>query len=215
MHIPDGLLPGGACAAGYVVALATAAGSLAVIRRRSDPHQEVPKASILTAVFLVASWVHVPLPPASIHLVLNGLLGVVLGPFAFLATLVGLFFQAVLFGHGGLTTLGVNATLIGLPALAAGAVFSLGSKLWRRSRGWAAAFGFVAGALAVALSAAGFAAVVVTGVPAELDASLQRTGIAALTLAHAPLALVEGVFTAMVVLFLRRVQPDLLTGWQQ
>lgn len=215
MHVPDGILPGAACIAGYVAAGAAAALSLAVIRRCADPHQAVPKASILTAVFFVASWVHVPLPPASIHLVLNGLLGVILGPFAFLAILVGLFFQAVLFGHGGLTTLGVNAIVIGLPAVAAGAAFSLASTLWRRSRGWAAVVGFAAGSLAVALSAAGFATVVVTMVPAELDASLQRTGIMALVLAHTPLALVEGIFTAMVVLFLRRVQPDLLAGWQQ
>jgi cobalt/nickel transport system permease protein len=215
MHLPDGILAGGVCAAGYAVAGVAAAASLATIRRRTDPHKVVPKASILTAVFFVASWIHVPVPPASVHLVLNGLLGVVLGPFAFLAILVGLFFQAVLFQHGGLTTLGVNAMVIGLPALLVGAVFGLASKLWRRSRGWAAALGFVAGSLAIVLSALAFSVVVVTLVPAELDASLQRTGAAALTVAHLPLALLEGVFTAMVVLFLRRVQPDLLAGWQR
>ncbi len=215
MHVPDGILPPGVCALGYLAAAAGAAASLAVIRRRPDPHHGVPRASMLAAVFFVASWVHVPVPPASVHLVLNGLLGVVLGPFAFLAILVGLLFQAVLFQHGGLTTLGVNATLMGFPALAVGGVFGLGSGLWAPSRGWATAFGFAAGLLAIMLSALGFAAVLVTTVPAELDASLRSTGVTALTLAHLPLAAVEGVFTAMVVLFLRRVQPDLLYGWRR
>ena len=52
-------------------------------------------------------------------------------------------------------------------------------------------------------------------VPAELDPTLRSAGVTALTLAHLPLALVEGVFTAMVVLFLREVQPDLLHGWRR
>jgi cobalt/nickel transport system permease protein len=150
-----------------------------------------------------------------VHLVLNGLLGVVLGPFAFLAILVGLFFQAVLFQHGGLTTLGVNATLMGVPALLVGAVFGLGARLWVGSRRWAAVFGFAGGFLAILLSALGFAVVLVTTVPAALDPSLRDTGVTALTLAHLPLAIVEGVFTAMVVLFLREVQPDLLHGWRR
>ena len=57
--------------------------------------------------------------------------------------------------------------------------------------------------------------VLVTTVPAELDPTLRSAGVTALTLAHLPLALVEGVFTALVVLFLREVQPDLLHGWRR
>ena len=212
MHIPDGILPGSVCAAGYLATGAATALSLAVVRRQADPHRVVPKASTLTAVFFVASWIHVPIPPTSVHMVLNGLLGVILGPFAFLAILVGLFFQAVLFQHGGLTTLGVNATLMGVPALAVGALFGLGARLWARSSRWVVVFGFVGGSLATVLSALGFAVVLVTTVPAALDPSLLTTGMTALTLAHLPLAAVEGVFTAMVVLFLRKVQPDLLYG---
>jgi cobalt/nickel transport system permease protein len=32
----------------------------------------------------------------------------------------------------------------------------------------------------------------------------------ALTLAHAPLILIEGLFTALIVVFLQRVKPELL-----
>lgn len=210
MHLPDGILPAGVCLAGYGAAALGCAASLAVIRTRPDPHREVPKASIFTAAFFVASWIHVPVPPTSVHLVLTGLLGAVLGPYAMLAVTIGLFFQAVVFQHGGLTTLGVNATLMGFPAMAVGALFRAMRPAWQRRRALATLAGFAAGAVGILLSAAGFAVVLVTAVPAGLDPSLRNAGITALTVGHLPLALVEGVFTALVVLFLRSVQPELL-----
>lgn len=210
MHLPDGVLTPAACATGFATAAACCGLSLALISRRADPRQAVPKASMMTAAFFVASWIHLPVPPTSVHLVLNGLLGVMLGPFAFVAVLIGLFFQAVMFQHGGLTTLGVNATLIGLPALLCGGVFRLARGAWSRSRAWAAFIGFVAGAAGVGLAALGFSLTVVLAVPVELDASLSRVGIAGLTIGYLPVMVLEGVFTALVVLFLRRVAPTML-----
>ena len=64
--------------------------------------------------------VHVRVGPSSAHLLLNGLIGVVLGRRAVLAILVGLTLQAILFGHGGFLTLGVNTCVMALPALAVG-----------------------------------------------------------------------------------------------
>ena len=49
----------------------------------------------------------------------------VLGYFAFPAILIGLLFQALVIGHGGLTTLGVNAAMMGIPALLAYHIFQL------------------------------------------------------------------------------------------
>ena len=210
MHLPDGLLPPAVCAAGMATAAVACAASLAAIGRRPDPGRAVPEASIFTAAFFVASWIHVPVPPTSVHLVLNGLLGVALGAFAFPAILIGLFFQAVMFQHGGLTTLGVNATLIGVPALVVGGLFRSLGRAWRRRRTTAAVAGFLAGAGGVVLAAAGASALLVFAVPEGLDPSLRRTGLLALVAGHLPLALVEGVFTALVVLFLRRVEPELL-----
>ncbi|MBX9582399.1 MAG: energy-coupling factor ABC transporter permease, partial [Gemmataceae bacterium] len=90
----------------------------AVWRLRED---EIPRIGVLSAAFFVASSAHVPLPvPVSVHLILNGLVGVVLGRRAMLAVVVGLVLQALLIGHGGLDSLGVNACVVGLPAAAAG-----------------------------------------------------------------------------------------------
>src|SRR5262249_24058426 len=63
--------------------------------------------------------------PTSVHLILNGLVGVVLGRRAPLAVAVGLTLQYLLLSHGGLTTLGINTCIVALPALAGGGRDSL------------------------------------------------------------------------------------------
>lgn len=212
MHIPDGILPAQVCAAGYAIATPVAWYSLRKINRQPDPTAGIPKAALLTATFFVASSIHIPIPPASVHLVLNGLLGAILGYYAFPAILIGLFFQAVIIGHGGLTTLGVNAVMMGVPALLAYHVFRLRYPLSRYvntrfANGFCA---FWAGALGLAIAALIFFALIVTNIPSNLDAATERSAIYGLSLAHIPLAIIEGAFTTMLVLFLQRVKPELL-----
>lgn len=218
MHIPDGILPLGVSAAGYATTGAATWYSLRQIQKHGNPQEGVPKASLLTAAFFVASWIHIPVPPTSVHLVLNGLLGVVLGYYAFPAILIGLFFQAVMFQHGGLTTLGVNATMMGLPALLAYHIFQLGRVVMRGDRDSRASrvvtgvFAFLGGALGVGTAAVIALILLVTTIPAHLDVAAERASIYTLTLAHVPLMALEGTFTALVVLFLQRVRPELLEG---
>ena len=158
----------------------------------------------------MASWIHIPVPPTSVHLVLNGLMGVVLGYYAFPAILIGLFFQAVMFQHGGLTTLGVNATMMGLPALLAYQVFRLHNVFGKETQVWSGVLGFLAGAGGLCISIIISLALLLSTIPAYLDAEAERMSIYALSLAHVPLMALEGVFTALVVLFLMRVKPELL-----
>jgi cobalt/nickel transport system permease protein len=211
MHIPDGIIPVSAALGGYAAAGGAAWFTLRQINRKyKNPREVIPRASLLTAVFFAASLVHIPLPPTSVHLVLSGLVGVILGWYAFPAILVGLFFQAVMFQHGGLTTLGINACLIGLPALLSGGLFQLRRFLRKEQAAANAMLAFTGGFLAVALGAVMAALVLIYTIPAHLDAAAERAAVTALAVAHLPLALLEGVFTAMVILFLLRVKPELL-----
>ncbi|NJN66631.1 MAG: cobalt transporter CbiM [Chloroflexaceae bacterium] len=212
MHIADGILPLEVCAGGYGAAAALTGLALHRIGQTEHTRERIPRASLLSAAFFVASWVHLPLPPASVHLVLNGLLGAVLGFYAVPAIVVALFFQAVMFGHGGLTTLGVNAVIMGGPALLAHLLFRLGLAVGRGSRAWVGAAGFVAGLSGVGLAVLLFAVVLVTTIPASIDPVKEQAAIMTLVLAHIPLMVLEGIVTAMVVLFLWRVRPELLTG---
>jgi cobalt/nickel transport system permease protein len=127
------------------------------------------------------------------------------------AILVGLFFQAVMFQHGGLTTLGVNATMMGLPALLAYGIFQSRYRLGlAQSDTWTAVFGFAGGAVGVGLAAAIAFTILILTLPGNIDAEAERASITALTVAHVPLMVLEGVFTALLVTFLLRVKPEVL-----
>lgn len=218
MHIPDGIVPAQVCAAGYGLTGLLTWYALRKINKQGDSSAGVPKASLLTAAFFVASSIYIPIPPSSVHLLLNGLLGVVLGYFAFPAILIGLFFQALIVGHGGLTTLGVNAAMMGIPALLAYHIFQL--RLIRTGPVSASSgkpfvtglFAFLGGAIGLATTAVIFIGLVVLTVPAEFNAQAEQAAVMTLTIAHIPLAILEGAFTAMLVLFLQRVKPELLGG---
>ncbi len=214
MHIPDGILPAQVCAAGYAVTGLATWYSLRQINRKPDPTAEIPKASLLTAAFFVASSIYIPIPPASVHLILNGLLGVVLGYFAFPAILIGLLFQALVIGHGGLTTLGVNAAMMGIPALLAYHIFQLRLSVGKAlpDRVATAVFAFLGGSLGLGIASLIFLTLVITNIPADFDAGAERGAILTLSVGHIPLMLLEGVFTALLVLFLQRAKPELLEG---
>lgn len=204
MHLPDGFVPVGMALAGYAGCGALAALSLARLRRLPDPRAGVPRAAMLTTVFFAASALAIPVPPATAHLMLAGLIGVMLGWFAVPAILVGLFLQAVLFGHGGLTTLGLNGLVFGVPAL-------LAMGVWRRwGARWPDLAALVAGGGAVVLALALFAAMVLAGMPAALDAGVERAALGVFVLAHLPLVLAEGVIVLVLIRVLRRIEPGLL-----
>ena len=116
-HIPDGVLSLPILAAGT---LAGAGGLALGVRGLAD--RDIPRTALLAAVFFIASSLAFPLGPTSVHLLLGGLIGLMLGWKAFPAIFVGLLLQALLFGFGGLTTLGVDLVNMALPGVALAAV---------------------------------------------------------------------------------------------
>ncbi len=120
VHISDGVLTWPWLTGGFVLA-----GLLVAVAMIRVADEEIPRIALMTAAFFVASLIHVPVGLTSVHLLLNGLLGVIVGRRAPLAVLLGLTLQAVLFGHGGFTTIGVNTCVMALPALGAAWLFGL------------------------------------------------------------------------------------------
>ena len=107
MHIADGILSAPVLAAGFGGTVVIAAATM----RKMDL-DEIPKVSVMAAVFFVANLIHIPIGPTSIHFILNGLVGVILGPRAFAAIMLGVILQAFLFGFGGVTVIGVNCVML-------------------------------------------------------------------------------------------------------
>lgn len=200
LHIHDGILRAPWLAGGFAVAGVLALGASYRVRE-----EEIPRIALLTAAFFVASSIHLPLGSISVHLLLNGLVGVVLGRRAPLAILVGVGLQAV-FGHGGFTTLGVNASVQMLPALLAAGLFAVLARLSggrRQSVLWIV--GFVVGTLSVLAALLLDAAVLLWG-GSEDWGQIVRV----VFLAHLPVVAVEGIVLGFTVSFLARVKPDLI-----
>lgn len=135
VHISDGILLNGWWVGSFALA-----GLLAVLSAWRVRDEEIPRIALLTAVFFVVSSLPVRVGPGSAHLLMSGLLGVVLGRRASLAILVGVALQAVLLGHGGSTTIGINTCIMSVPALLAWQLFAglkrlpwLGNQWFRTS----------------------------------------------------------------------------------
>jgi len=197
MHIADGVLSAPVLIAGTAAAAVGVGYGLA----RTD-YERLPRVAVLASAFYVASLIHQPIGPTSVHLVLNGLVGLLLGWAAMPALLVGCLLQALMFGYGGLTVLGVNTLNMALPAVACHYLFGPSVRASRRSVAFAG--GFAAGGFAILLSAALTSTVLVAAGQAF------HTVAVCVFLAHLPVAVVEGLVTANVVVFLKKVRPELL-----
>jgi len=196
MHISDGVLPISVTIGGYAASAALAAWSA-----RRTHRDELPKLAVVTAAFFVASLIHVPFGPTSVHLLIPGLTGALLGPAAFLSIGLGLMLQSLLFQFGGLTALGANALMMGVPALACGWFFQ---KFKGQTRTRQAVIGGAAGAAGTILAAVILALLLATG-------GEDFFGVAKIALAaHIPVIIIEGGISAFTVGFLARVKPALL-----
>ncbi len=198
MHLADGVLSPAVLGGGTLLAM----GGVALGLRRIG-QADIPKVAVLAAAFFVASLIHVPVGPGQVHLVLNGLAGLLLGWAVFPALLVALLLQAMLFGFGGITVLGVNTLNMALPGVACYYLFILlqGRRPGLRLTPLA---GFLAGAGGIGLGGLMLAGSLFLSDP-------RYAGAAGLILAaHLPLMLIEGVLTGAALVFLGKVCPAIL-----
>ena len=198
MHIAEGVLSTGIlCTAAGLTGLGTVLG----LKRLAN--EDLLKAGILSALFFVASLIHIPIGVSSAHLIATGLLGVFLGWGAFPAILSALSLQAVFFQFGGLTVLGVNTWNMAFSAVLAGWCFQAVKRLCTGRRCVSVA-GFLAGFLGV------FFAALLTALSLAFSSEGFSTAATALFVAHVPIMLAEGLITMFTLAFIARVRPELL-----
>lgn len=200
MHISDGVLSTTVITGGWTITIILALITFWWRSQESDITEEIPKFSVMTAAFFVASLIHLPIGPTSVHMIFNGLVGVVLGPLAYLSLLVGLTLQAFLFQHGGVTTIGINAMNIGIPALLSYYVFKKGFDYGISEK----IMGAFSGGAAI------FMTVILLSITL-LTTGQEFIGVAQMAAAaHSPLMVVEAIITGSVVTYLSKVKPELL-----
>lgn len=195
MHIVDGALSGSVLATGAAL---TVAGVALGLKKMDYDH--LPQVGVLSAAFFIASYIHLPIGFSSVHLILNGLIGLALGWAAFPALLVALFLQAVFFGFGGFLVLGVNAVNIALPAvlmyyLCRHGISSPSPKV-------AATWGAIGGAGSIVITT------IMVAFSLMLSGEAFLLAAKATFVAHIPVMVVEGFVTAAAVLLIRKVKPE-------
>lgn len=193
MHIAEGVLSAPVLGAGAMLAVG---GVVAGVRTMAL--EEVPRVAVMSAALFVATLIHLP-GPTPIHLVLNGLAGVLLGWAAFPAFLVSLTLQASLFGYGGISVLGVNTFTMGGAALCSYYLFRLARGAGGPARDFVS--GFIAGAAGLLIGAG------LVSLALAASGESFRAAAAAVVAVHLPVALAEGIVTGWAVVFLGRVRP--------
>ncbi|MDR0621321.1 MAG: cobalt transporter CbiM [Deltaproteobacteria bacterium] len=198
VHIFEGVLSMPVLVTGGVV---TAAGVVAGLRKINNDN--LPKVAVMTAAFFTASFIHINVGPSTVHLMLNGLIGLMMGWVAFPIVLIGLLIQALLFQYGGLTTLGINTLNVAGPAVLFGYVFN---KMIFSPVPFTSTVGaFGAGFCAIALTAVMvFLALILT------DPVKYKVSAYTILASHVPVMFIEGFVALLCVRFLKKVKPELL-----
>lgn len=229
IHIPDGVLPLWIVAAGWVVTALL----LALCLRRvnsGDVKRKLPLIGIVSALMIAGMTLEIV--PIAYHINLSIIAGILLGPaLAFISVfIVDLIIS--MFGHGGITVVGLNTIVIGAEAVLGYYLFQLlRTVMAGRGPGWSSA---VAAVLSLFLSTSIMLGIVYVSHinPAAAlhteETVLDGGGAAVNTEAHrsldfgrfvktifllAPLGwALEAAVAGLVVSYLYRVRPDLVAS---
>lgn len=112
MHISDGVLSLEATV--VVSAISVIALAKAIKGLKND---DISITAVASAMFFIASFIHIPFGVTQIHLILLGVIGILISWSSFVAIFVALLLQALLLGYGGIASLGVNLFIMAMPAV--------------------------------------------------------------------------------------------------
>jgi cobalt/nickel transport system permease protein len=196
MHISEGILSGSLLAGGYIFAFVGTGIGL----KKMDLNK-VAESGILSAVFFVASLVHLPIGISNAHLTLSGLVGLLLGWMSFPTIVTALLIQAIMFQYGGITTLGINTVIMAVPAVFCYYFFNF---LVVRNNIQFSIAAFICGVLSVFMGG-----LLLSFSLFFTNNNFKEIAIIVM-LAHLPMMVVEGIITASCISFLIKVKPEIL-----
>ncbi len=206
MHIPDGFLSIPVSAGSGVLSLGGLVLAFRRLRKKVGDRL-IPLMGVMAAFIFAAQMFNFPIAGGtSGHLIGGALAAIVLGPMAGTVVLtVVLIVQCLLFQDGGLIALGANVFNMAIVGVWGG------WAVYISMRRIAGKYGLYAGAFVGA-----WISVVLAASFCALELSLSGTlplGIVLPTMVavHAVIGIGEGVITVLVVSFLKRVKPEMLS----
>ena len=183
MHISEGVLSVGVIATSSIILVPLIINSI-----RKLHSDDVSKVALLSALFFVVSTIHLPLGVTSVHFMMLGIIGIMLGWHIFTALLIALLLQAMLIGFGGISSLSANTLNTGIGALTGFYLFKL-----LKDRLPTVVVSFLVGFIPILVASIGIAVALLFS--SEEFLIVAQTAL----IAHLPLAVVEGIM--MVFLF--------------
>ena len=210
MHIPDGFLDITTAIITYIIFIVF--GYYALRKSRGMLESEmISFVSILAAGIFAAQMLNWPIPGGtSLHFVGGALAGILLGPWlGFLTIFLVVLVQALIFHDGGITTLGANALNMAIIAVLIGyfsyefLVRNFGNRESIRFLG-----AFLGGWLGIVI--AGAAVAIEIGYSPSFPYGIAIT-IPVMVGWHTVLGIMEGIITALTIIYLSRRAPHLLS----
>ncbi len=192
MHISEGVLSLPVLSAGAVLSVVGVAIGLKKLKQ-----EKMVQAAVLSSSFFVASLIHIPVSFSSVHLILNGIVGLLMGWAAFPIILIALFLQSIFFQFGGLTVIGVNTFVLAFPAVLAFYIFS--PLIKNDKQRLVFFFAFLCGFFTIFCSA-----LLLVLTLFLTDQNFLKLALVVLA-SHFPVMVIEGFITAFCVLFLKKV----------
>jgi len=129
IHLPDGVLPVWLWVSGFVVAIVVGA-ILLRLTKKEELTKRLPLLGMMSAAMVLGAAIEII--PIAYHVNLTVISGILLGPsLIFLATFVVNFILA-LFGHGGMTVIGLNTLTLSIEGILGCILFRLFWKVLKR-----------------------------------------------------------------------------------
>jgi len=129
IHLPDGVLPVWLWVSGFVVAILVGA-ILLRLTKKEELTKRLPLLGMMAAAMVLGAAIEII--PIAYHVNLTVISGILLGPsLIFLATFVVNFILA-LFGHGGMTVIGLNTLTLSIEGILGCILFRLFWKVLKR-----------------------------------------------------------------------------------
>jgi cobalt/nickel transport system permease protein len=209
MHIPDGFLSPEISIITFIITIVF--WILAFLKAKNSlDERQVPIMGLLTALFFAAQMMNYPIAGGTTgHLLGGASLGIILGPYAgCISITIILVLQSLLFGDGGITTLGANVLNMGIIGVFVPAFLLLALNKISKGKGWYV-WVFISAFIGDVLAA------IAAGTELGFSVPTFTYGISvtvpAMALNHSVIGVIEGVVTMVLIGVLLKLRPDVLS----
>lgn len=215
MHIPDGLLDPVVLIILWIVAIAVLIVGFYKLRKLfedEDSDKLVPYIGVIAAIIFAFQYVNYPVPGGtSGHFVGGTLVGVILGPWAAVIVIFMVLVVQSLFGDGGITALGANTFNMGIVGGMFGFyVVKLITKLLNKTKLPKEK------KVAIATGIGAYVAIVLAAFCAGIEIGISGTipmvvAVPAMVFWHILIGIGEAIISALIVFFIYKAKPELIT----